>query len=152
MVVPPGVRLARRFGDGGGRYDPENDGEASPSKTTDSLLALRGVTGGCPSSANARAFPTDDTGIRLRVRVGLEFLREWGLFIEPNDVGIPSRIPPPSSSKRRGRGRLDSGPASSARTSKLDRRPTFVGDGRATAAIEFGESGGALAYGRGPRR
>ena len=54
--------------------------------------------------------PTDETGMRLRVRVGLDVRR---LFDEV--VGTPSCML--LSSRRRGSGKLESGPAMPCRTS-----------------------------------
>lgn len=53
---------------------------------------------GCPSSARARALPTDDTGMRLSERVGLDCLftpSDWLGEPEVNSIGFPSGIPSP---------------------------------------------------------
>lgn len=86
-------------------------------------------------------------GARLRVLVGLG-ARLYALVLAgptPKDMGIPSLIPP-SSSTRLGSGKLDSGPAMPCRTSKLDLRDTFVGveayaDGGGDDAIIGGSAG-----------
>lgn len=104
-----------RFGDGGGCKD--DDENASPLPLVASIgdgdsLDEEGegrCVAGCPSSA------TDATGIRDRVRVGLEArLYDVGLTdVTPKVIGMPSRIPFSSRPSRfgRGKGKLESGPA-----------------------------------------
>lgn len=107
--MPPGVRDMRlglgdeRLGEDGGY------GERVALFGVEGASMVRRCVGGWPSSARARAFPTDEMGILLSVLVGLGTrLLALGLADPaPNDVGIPSFIPSSTviSRSRLGRGR-----------------------------------------------
>lgn len=58
LVVPPGVNDIRRFGEGGGWRDDEEDACEASTSTGETLEEVEGRwVDGWPSSASARAFP-----------------------------------------------------------------------------------------------